>query len=147
MDSVIHLSSNWDLGFTTVSGLPTTGFLESDGYQASRQKSRSPRTWWWKHYTQAQLQVMLEQLGDGPGGILHGGFNPQYMAFTLQEAQKLALLVTNASVPRGKVSPIQQSSFVMSYPSFQCMNALNEIHRGTWVPSLKRAKFRTVVEM
>ena len=118
------------------------GFLEPDGNQASRQKSRSPRTWWWKHYTQAQLQVMLQQVGDGRGGILHGGFNPQYMAFTWQEAQKLTVLVTNASVPRANVSPNAQSSSLMSYPSFQCMDALNEIQRGIWVRSLKRANFR-----
>lgn len=108
------------LRFTTTSGLPTTAedlglALESDDNQAGRQKSQSLRTWWCKHYNQAQLQVMLQQLGDGPGGISLGGFNPQYMAFTWQEAQKLPVLVTNASVPQSRVFTIAQPSSLMSY--------------------------------
>lgn len=109
------------LGFTIVSGLPITaedlGILESDGHQTVGQKTQSPRTLSCKHYTQAQLKIMLQNLGDGPGGFWHGGFNPQYMAFTWQEAQKLPALVANGSAPQSKVFPIVQTSFLMSYPN------------------------------
>lgn len=109
------------LRFTTVRGLPTTakdvGLLKPDGNQAGHQKSQIPRTWWCKHYTKAQLTVMLQQLGDGPGGISHGGFNPQYMAFTRQEAQKLPVLVTNGSAPHTKVFPIAQPDSLILRPS------------------------------
>ena len=98
------------LGFTTVSGLPITaedlGILEPDGHRTVGQKTQSSRTLLCKHYTQAQLKIMLQKLGDGPGGLSHGGFNPQYMAFTWQEAQKLPALVANESVPHSKVFPI-----------------------------------------
>ena len=107
------------LRFTTVSGLPTTAedvdFLEPDGHQTGGQRSQSPRTLFCKHYTQAQLKIMLQNLGDGPGGISHGGFNPQYMAFTWQEARKFPVLVANDSVPQSKVFPIAQPSSLMSY--------------------------------
>ena len=107
------------LRFTTVSGLPATtedlGFLESDGNQAGRQKRQSPKTSWCKHYTQAQLIEMLQQLGGGSRAISHGGYNRQYMAFTWQEAQKLPLLVTNASVLQSKESSIAQPRLLMPH--------------------------------
>ena len=109
------------LRFTTVSGLPITaedlGFLESDGHQTVGQKAQSPKTFLCKRYTQAQLKIMLQKLGVGPGGFWHGGFNPQYMAFTWQEALKLPALVANGSEPQSQVFPIAQKSSLMSFPN------------------------------
>ena len=108
------------LQFTTASGLPTSAedlglALESDENQAVRPKKQAKRIWWCKHYTQAQLQEMLQQLGEGPGGISNGGFNPHYMAFTWQQAQKLPVLVRNDSAHQSRVFPIAHPNSLMSY--------------------------------
>ena len=113
------MTSTTPLGFTTVTGLPITaedlGILESGGHQTVGQKTQSSRTLLCKHYTQDQLKIMLQKLGDGPGGLLHGGFNPQYMAFTWQEAQKLPALVVNDSVPQSKVFAIAPPRSLLPY--------------------------------
>ena len=106
------ISCSW---FLIVSGFPTAdeelGSLETVGNHTdwkiiarkARSEKRYNKKFWCKPYPRAQI---IKMLGASPAAGSYGGYNPQYMALTWEEARKFPNLVANVSASPRKVSYI-----------------------------------------